>query len=225
MQLLQFLVELDLMNYFGMQLNLAELEEQQQVEEQPHPLAPLLTVTEKGAYTLREFALRIPVSRRQLILHHTPAWKDRFRAEQQTLADSFPLSDGGTCIRLRLLEAGSALLDMLLTVPAEASMTFLQRRWRAAAQDVYAALTIALSEGFDPASPLPELPETTSLQQTAGSAWLLSLNDSADKPSMTLMLSMPNEPLARHYAANWPRHGEELRAKILLDLDEGLRAN
>ena len=72
---------------------------------------------------------------------------------------------------------------------------------------------------------LPPLPDTTSLQQAGEGSWLLSLNDSADKPSMTLMLSMPNEPLARHYAANWPRHGEELRAKILLDLDEGLRAN
>lgn len=225
MQLLQFLVEMDLMNYFGMQLNLVELQEQQQVAERAHPLGGLLLVTEKGAYTLGAFDHRIPSSRRELIDRNAQAWHERFRKEQQTLAESFPLSDGRTCIRLRLMEADSALLDLLLTVPAEASMTFLSRRWRAAAQDVYSTLTLKLCEGFDGDAELPPLPDTTSLQQAGEGSWLLSLNDSADKPTMTLMLSMPNEPLARHYAANWPLHGEELRAKILLDLDEGLRAN
>ncbi|MBR4080225.1 MAG: DUF4364 family protein [Clostridia bacterium] len=225
MQLLQFLVEMDLMNYFGMQLNLAELQEQQQVAERAHPLGGLLLITEKGAYTLAEFVHRIPSSRRELIDGSAQIWREKFRNEQQTLAESFPLSDGGTCIRLRLMEGDSALLDLLLTVPDGASMTFLSRRWRAAAQDVYRMLTMTLSDGFDPDAPLPDQPDTTSLQQAGGSSWLLSLNDRAEKPTMTLMLSMPHEPLARHYAARWPEQGETIRAKILRDLDEGLRTN
>ena len=223
MQLLQFLVEMDLMNYFGMQLNLVELQEQQQVAERAHPLGGLLLVTEKGAYTLCAFDHRIPASRRELIDRNAAAWHERFRTEQQTLAESFPLSEGGMCIRLRLMEADTALLDLLLTVPEEASMTFLSRRWRAAAQDFYTALTLALSEGFDSAAEETSLPATTTLQQAAQGSWLLSLNDTADKPTMTLMLSMPDEHLARHYAVRWPQEGEALRTLILRELEEGLR--
>lgn len=223
MQLLQFLVEMDLMNYFGMQLNLVELQEQQQVAERAHPLGGLLLVTEKGAYTLGAFDHRIPASRRELIDRNAAAWHERFRTEQQTLAESFPLSEGGMCIRLRLMEADTALLDLLLTVPEEASMTFLSRRWRAAAQDFYTALTLALSEGFDSTAEETPLPATTTLQQAAQGSWLLSLNDMADKPTMTLMLSMPDEHLARHYAVRWPQEGEALRTLILRELEEGLR--
>lgn len=223
MQLLQFLVEMDLMNYFGMQLNLVELQEQRQVAERAHPLGGLLLVTEKGAYTLGAFDHRIPASRRELIDRNAAAWHERFRTEQQTLAESFPLSEGGMCIRLRLMEADTALLDLLLTVPEEASMTFLSRRWRAAAQDFYTALTLALSEDFDSAAEETSLPATTTLQQAAQGSWLLSLNDTADKPTMTLMLSMPDEHLARHYAVRWPQEGEALRTLILRELEEGLR--
>lgn len=223
MQLLQFLVEMDLMNYFGMQLNLVELQEQQQVAERAHPLGGLLLVTEKGAYTLGAFDHRIPSSRRELIDQNAAIWHEKFRTEQQTLAESFPLSDGGMCIRLRLMEADTALLDLLLTVPEEASMTFLSRRWRAAAQDAYTALTLALSEGFDGAVSDSPLPETTTLQQTSEGSWLLSLNDQPHKPTMTLMLSMPDEHLARHYAARWPQEGESWRMLILRELEEGLR--
>ena len=67
------------------------------------------------------------------------------------------------------MEADTALLDLLLTVPAEASMTFLSRRWRAAAQDFYTALTLALSEDFDSAAEETSLPATTTLQQLAKS--------------------------------------------------------
>ena len=192
MQLLQFLVEMDLMNYFGMQLNLVELQEQQQVAERAHPLGGLLLVTEKGAYTLGAFDHRIPASRRELIDQNAAIWHEKFRTEQQTLAESFPLSDGGMCIRLRLMEADTAL-------------------------------TLALSEGFDGAVPDSPLPETTTLQQTSEGSWLLSLNDQPHKPTMTLMLSMPDEHLARHYAARWPQEGESWRTLILRELEEGLR--
>lgn len=222
MQLLQFLVEMNLMNYFSMQINLSEMEEQGQVVERAHPLGSLLLVTEAGAYTLGTFDHRIPASRRQLIDESAAVWHERFRAEQQTLADSFRLSDGGTCLRLRLLEADTALLDLILTLPGKASMTFLQRRWRSAAQDVYDAVTTDLSEGYDDDAPLPEIPPAATLQQVNRDEWLLSLNDQPEKPSMTLMLTLPDEHLARYYASRWPDKGARLRQLILRELKDGL---
>ena len=44
-ELLQFLAELDLMNYFTMQLNLCDMEEQGQLRTLPHPAGNLLEPT------------------------------------------------------------------------------------------------------------------------------------------------------------------------------------
>lgn len=215
MQLLQFLVEYDLMNYFTMQLSLAEMEEQGQVTQHAHPLGSLLLVTQSGAYTLGVFDHRIPVSRRELIDREAPAWHDRFRAEQQTPADSYPMSGGGTCIRLRLMEGDDSLLDLLFRLPDEASLPFLQKRWRSAAQGVYEAITLALTADYDPNAPAAPLPEGTILQKAGRGDWLLSLSDNAADPSMTFMFALPDEHLARHYAAVWPQRGEALRTAIL----------
>lgn len=220
MQLLQFLVEYDLMNYFTMQLSLAEMEEQGQVTQHAHPLGSLLLVTQSGAYTLGVFDHRIPISRRELIDREAPAWHARFRAEQQTPADSYPLSGGGTCIRLRLMEGDDSLLDLLLQLPDEASFTFLQKRWRSAAQGVYEAITLTLSGDYDPAAPSAPLPAVATLSKAGHGDWLLSLCDAPDDPTMTLMLSLPDEHLARHYAAAWPDRGEALRTSILRQLQE-----
>ena len=224
MQLLQFLVENDLMNYFTMQLNLSELQEQGQVGQHAHPLGSLLLVTEAGAYTLGLFDHRIPASRRSLIDREAPVWHDRFRSEQQTPADSYPLAGGGTCIRLRLMEADDSLLDILLQLPDEQAFTFLHRRWRSAAQGVYTDMTRALSDGYDAAAPMADLPDVATLRKAGHGDWLLSLNDRSESPTMTLMLSLPDEHLARYYAAMWPSRGEALRASILRQLQDGLQA-
>ena len=220
MQLLQFLVENDLMNYFTMQLSLCEMEEQGQVAQHAHPLGSLLLVTESGAYTLGVFDHRIPASRRGVIDREAPAWHDRFRAEQQTPADSYPLAGGGTCIRLRLMEGDDSLLDLLLQLPDENAFTFLQKRWRSAAQGVYEAVSLALGDGYAPDAVLPEMPDVATLQKAGSRDWLLSLTDRPEAPTMTLMLSIPDEHLARYYAARWPGCGETLRASILRQLHE-----
>lgn len=220
MQLLQFLVEYDLMNYFTMQLSLSEMEEAGQITQHPHPLGSLLLVTQSGAYTLGVFDHRIPISRRELIDREAPAWHERFRSEQQTPADSYPLSGGGTCIRLRLMEGDDSLMDILLKLGDDASFTFLQKRWRSAAQGVYEAVTLSLSADYDPAAASPELPPVATLSRAGHGDWLLSLNDRAADPTMTLMLSLPDEHLARHYAAVWPDRGDALRISILRQLQE-----
>lgn len=217
MQLLRFLVETDLMNYFAMQLNLSGMQEQGQVEAIPHPLGELLILTETGRYAMESFSGRIPVSRRQLVDGAAPAWQKRFRLEQLAPADSFALADGRTCLRLRLLEDSAPLLDVLLTLPQGTSMTFLEKRWQAAAQQVYDSITFTLSQGFDPQAQIKALPELAALGQS-GTEWMLTLTDDADAPTLTLMLPLADEALARHCAAKWPEKWQELRQEMLAAL-------
>lgn len=222
MQLLQFLVEIDLMNYFAMQLALADMQEQGQLTSRPHPLGDLIEMTPAGEYALDTFASRVPVSRRKAIDRAAPAWRQRFRAEQMAPADSFVLQGGGCCLRLRLLEGSSALMQILLTLPEEASLTFLQKRWHSAAQAVYDAITLSLSDGFQPSEPAASLPVNAVIQPSGPREWMLSLTDNPDEPTITLLLTLADERLAHHYAAAWPEKCQALRDLILLKLREGL---
>lgn len=220
MELLQFLVENDLMNYFTMQLSLSDMQEQGQLTAFPHPLGDLLSLTPAGEYTISSFAHRIPVSRRSLMDAQASRWREQFRAEQLAPADSFTLQDGRVCLRLRLLEGSSSLLDILLTLPKGTPPTFLEKRWRSAAQVVYDAVSLRLSQGFQPDEVLPPLPECTAMEPTGSGEWLLSLMDNAAQPSLSLLLPMADEALARHCAAAWPAQCEGLRQLILQKLHD-----
>ena len=221
-ELLQFLVELDLMNYFTMQLNLCDMEEQGQLRTLPHPAGNLLEPTAEGMYTLEAFAQRIPVSRRGAMDSSFPAWRARFRAEQQAPADSFTLKDGSVCLHLRLLEGGVPLMDAVLTLPGDEAPTLLEKRWRAAAPAVYDAVNRALSDGFQPDTPLAELPLCAAIQRLGGQEWLLSLTDIPDRPAITLLLTLADEALARHCASRWPSCHQALRERIMQELHTGL---
>lgn len=223
MELLQFLVENDLMNYFTMQLNLCDLQEQGQLTATPHPLGDLLTLTQEGEYAIAAFAHRIPVSRRRLMDTQAPGWREQFRLEQLTPADSFTLQDGRVCLRLRLLEGTSALMELLLTLPRGTPPTFLERRWRGAAQAVYDAVSLRLSGGFQPGEDTPALPGNTAVEPAGTGEWLLSLADRAEQPTISLLMPMADEALARHCAAAWPNQCESLRLLILQSLQDGLQ--
>ena len=86
LQLLRFMVEEDVMNYFVLQLNLCELEEMGQVRVCHHALGSLYELTEQGRYTLDSFDSHIPASRRQALEAGAARWKAQFRAEQQNLS-------------------------------------------------------------------------------------------------------------------------------------------
>ena len=219
LQLLRFMVEEDVMNYFVLQLNLCELEEMGQVRVCHHALGSLYELTEQGRYTLDSFDSHIPASRRQALEAGAARWKAQFRAEQQNQADAIPMKGGRQCLRLRMLEGDSALLDLSLTVERHVTEGELRKRWQGAAQAVYTTVTRALSEGYTENGPMPPLPATALLQQIGEKDWMLSLTDNLAEPTLNLMLSLPTEALARHYGARWPEKRVTLSAEILRALE------
>jgi len=93
-QLLRFMTELDLMNYFTLQLALSEMQDKGDVVKEAHPLGSLLSLSESGRFTLRGFEARIPQSRREIVSEASAVWRDTFRREQQTPAELRRLPDG-----------------------------------------------------------------------------------------------------------------------------------
>lgn len=222
MQLLQLMVELDLMNYITLQLSLTDMEAQGQLVQQAHPCGARYDLTAEGGFILDSFVLKIPSSRRERIDQHAEHFRQRFLAEQLAPADSFTLPGGHACVRLRLLEKSASLMDILLFVPAGETPTLLQARWHACAQAVYEAVMAALTDGYDESLPMPDMPCEDCLQHCDAGEWMLSLSDHPDQPSITLMLTLPGEHLARFCAARWPACCAALRSEILAELHKAL---
>jgi len=214
MQLLQMMVELDLMNYFTLQLSLTDMESQGQIIQRAHPCGSLWDMTQEGVFALDSFVTRIPASRRSLIDQSAKAYRDRFLQEQLAPADSFTLPTGQVCIRLRLLEKDASLMDLLVCVEAGEAPSCLQERWHACAQGVYGDVMSALTGGYSTEAQVPEAPEGA-IQMISDGEWLLTLADHPLQPLITLLLPLPQEHLARYAAARWPAQCGALRERVL----------
>ena len=215
MQLLQAMAEADLMNYITMQLALSDMESQGQITQRAHPLGNLIEVTGEGDFILRSFEKRIPASRRALIDEYAADWRDRFATEQMAPAESFTLPDGRTVIHLRLLDKAATLMDLMLYLPAGKTLTLLPERWRACVQVTYSTVLAHLTADYDPSLPMPDAAQTESVRQCGLEEWLLTLTDNPAAPAIDLMMSLPEEHLARCSARRWPLVCEEIRQFVL----------
>ncbi len=213
MQLIQFLAELDLMNYFTMQLSLSDMEKQGQIETRAHPLGSLMDITPEGAFTLESFTGRIPRSRRQLIDQEAPAWQERFRSEQMAPTEAVTGPEGVPGARLKLLESGAVLMDVTL-LGNDVPRTQLEQRWRQTAPAVYQEVTRRLMAGFTPDAPAVR-GDHPALTQASRAEWLLTLQDAPERPGLILLLTLPDEQLARWCLARWPEACAALRSSIV----------
>ncbi len=224
MQLLQAMAESDLMNYITMQLALSDMESQGQITQRAHPLGNLIEMTGEGDYILRSFEKRIPASRRMLIDERADDWQERFRTEQMAPAESFSLPDGRTVIHLRLLDSAATLMDLMLYLPAGRMLTLLPERWRSCVQVTYSTVLAHLTAEYDPTLPMPDARETEAVRQCGLDDWLLTLSDDPDSPTIDLMMSLPDEHLARCSALRWPLVSEDIRCFVLQVLENALPA-
>lgn len=222
MQLLQAMAEGDLMNYITMQLALSDMESQGQISQHAHPLGNLIEVTGEGDYILRSFEKRIPASRRAVIDQNAPAWRERFATEQMAPAESFTLPDGRTVIHLRLLDSAATLMDLMLYLPAGKTFPLLPERWRSCVQVTYSTVLAHLTADYDPSLPMPDADTTASVRQCGLDDWLLTLSDEPETPGIDLIMSLPDEHLARCSALRWPLAAESVRTFVLEVLENAL---
>ena len=222
MQLLQAMAEGDLMNYITMQLALSDMESQGQISQRAHPLGNLIEITSEGDYILRSFEKRIPASRRSIVDEQAHDWRSRFQAEQMAPAEAFTLPDGRSVIHLRLLDKAATLMDLLLYLPAGQTYTLLPDRWRSSVQLTYSTVLAYLTADYSPDMPMPEPGETETVRQCRLDEWLLTLTDEPETPGIDMILSLPDEHLARCCAQRWPIVAADIRAFVLDMLDNAI---
>lgn len=218
-QLLRFMVELDLMNYITLQLSMGELEEQGQIMRRAHPCGELWELKAEGYYAVEQFERRIPQSRREHMRTAAGTYRPLFRQEQLSTAGVTMTQNGTACLRLRMQEVSSMLMDLMLYVPADQVPTTLAERWRRCAQAAYGAVIGALTEGYAPDASLPPVPER-SVRWINGNERLLMFSDDEKEPTIQLLLSIIGEHLAQWCAVRWPAVCKGLRELVLAQLWE-----
>ena len=209
LQLLQFMVDNQLMDYMTLQLSLGEMMEAGQLEVIPHALGALYRLTEAGQNALAMFVKRVPNSRRQAAAQAAVAWKRRFELEQQLLSDFKKLADGQYLLSLSLMEKDSPLLLLKLILPAWNMADLFASRWAQEGQRIYSHILQTLSRHYEPQG---RTLNQQALVAQAGGDTLLRLEYAPGKETVfTLMLPVPpDEDLACHYAQQFQTDANQL---------------
>lgn len=146
MQLLQFLFDNDLMNYFDMMFTLADLCDQGLAVRSERFDQTFYQLTDAGHETLAMFGNRLPASQREMIESLIPAWQTRIEREQVYMSDYRQTKRGEYELHLRVMEQDMEMMHVTLSLPSEDVAKTMKENWPEKAQQLYAGLFESLGE-------------------------------------------------------------------------------
>ena len=146
MQLLQFLFDNDLMNYFEMMFTLNDLCDQGLLVSAQRFDQTFYQLTDAGRETLSMFENRLPVSQRELIDSLLPQWQERIQREQVFMSDYHQTKRGEYELHLRVMEQDMEMMHVTLSLPSEEIAKTMKENWPEKAQQLYAGLFESLGE-------------------------------------------------------------------------------
>ena len=149
LQLLQFLFEHDLMNYFEMMFALNDLCDRGQAARAKKQAGFQYEVTDAGREALRLFGGRIPRSLQSLMDASAAEWKGRFRREAQSRQKIEQTQRGEYEVSLAVVEQDMDLMELRLTLPTRELAQQILDLWPQKASDVYGAVIRLLSGGAE----------------------------------------------------------------------------
>ena len=148
LQLLQFLFEYDLMNYFEMMFALNDLCDRGQAARTKKRTGYLYAITVAGVEALSLFGNRVPPSVYALVLKNGKEWKQRFRREAQNLSEITQTDRGEYELKLRVVEQDMDMMTLTVSLPTREMAQKLSDRWPGKASKIYAEVFRMLTEPF-----------------------------------------------------------------------------
>ena len=146
LQLLQFLFEYDLMNYFEMMFALNDLCDRGQAARTKKGAGYLYAVTTAGVEALMLFGGRVPPSVYALLKKNGGEWKRRFRREAQNLAEIRQTDRGEYELTLRVVEQDMDMMTLTVSLPSREMAQQLSDQWPGKASKIYAEVFRILTE-------------------------------------------------------------------------------
>lgn len=136
-QISEFILAEGYMDYFKLQQVLAELAESGFVREEATHSRTFYHLTDEGAQTVRYFKRDISSDIQQDIDQFLHDKKYELKNEFSVQADYCPNADSEYLVRCKVLEHGSPLIELALTVPSEAAAVSAANNWQQKNQEIY----------------------------------------------------------------------------------------
>ena len=146
LQLLQFLCEHDLMNYFDMMFALAELCDRGQAVRAPKRAGYQYAITDAGREALALFGSRVPRSVQDILARTAPQWRRRFQEEGQAQTRIEQTRDGEYELTLTVMEQEKDMMRLSLSLPSRELAHQLAAQWPGKASEIYETVIRLLSE-------------------------------------------------------------------------------
>lgn len=139
-QISDFILNKEYTNYFTLQQVLSELVETGLAEVHTVRNSSYYHMTAKGKDTLTYFGDMVSPAIREDMDHYFREHAIALRDETAVRADYYENASGEYSVRLRVLEKEEPLIDLTLTVPAEAQADSMCLHWKEKNQKLYAYL-------------------------------------------------------------------------------------
>lgn len=146
LQLLQFLFEHDIMNYFDMMIALNNLCANGQAVRSRRPAGFLYELTDAGREALSLFGSRVPGSVNQILSESAAQWKARFQEETQARQQIRQTDRGEFEVSLSVLEQDMDMMKLQLTLPTRELAGQVAAKWPRKAAEIYETIIRLLAE-------------------------------------------------------------------------------
>ncbi len=146
LQLLRFLFEHDLLNYFEMMFALNDLCDRGQAARTKKNAGFLYQITEAGREALALFGGRVPMSLKTLLDETEAEWTNRFRQETQCRQQIVQTDRGEYELNLKVVEQDMDMLRLSLSLPTRDLADRLAKRWPEKAGEIYDTVIRILTE-------------------------------------------------------------------------------
>ncbi len=139
-QLTEFVMDLELMNYFTMLQYITEMRDTGLIEENTIEDEALIMVTKDGHRTLSMFSERISASSAETIESSIERAKSKMAKERQIKANFRRVSDTEYSVRLEMLEGNNHLMNLQFLVFTQERAKQLCDSWNKNAPNLYGEL-------------------------------------------------------------------------------------
>ena len=146
LNLLEFMTDYDLMNYFDLMMSLTDLCKKGHAVRVRQEAGWRYEATPAGRELLDMFRGRVPQSRLDIVDEHSSEWREKLRRERAATAEVARVERGEYEVTLTLNDQETRLIRVTITLPTEDLARRMAAHWGGQAGAVYGEIVSLLRE-------------------------------------------------------------------------------
>jgi DNA-binding PadR family transcriptional regulator len=139
-QISEFILDKGYTNYFTLQQALSEMVEARFIREETTHNRTFYHLTEEGAETIQFFRNNISSAIQEDIDTFLLEKKYELKNQVSVKADYYPTKNNEYAVRCQIIENGSPIIDLTLTMPTEEEAATVANNWNHKNQEIYAQI-------------------------------------------------------------------------------------